>query len=177
MLKRCNYLYYLCLLLIGCGMFVGITICEDGLWMIVVMILYSCILCLGQFPIYAMNQKKLKESFQITMRIQTEFETFWLDARNQELAVLCVFNPFKIQYIALDKIDDMSVFVQYIGNEKKYASVIYLFIVVRGKKHRIQLRRRGTYEFIDMEKVGNTVVGEAQKFISWYIASKNNNYM
>ena len=111
------------------------------------------------------------------MRIQTEFETFWLDARNQELAVLCVFNPFKIQYIALDKIDDMSVSVQYIGNEKKYASVIYLLITVGGKKHRIQLRRRGTYEFIDMEKVGNTVVGEAQKFISWYIASKNNNYM
>lgn len=117
----------------------------------------------------------MKKGFQSTVKIKADFETFWLDVKNQELAVLCLFNPFRIQYIPLDKIDDMSLAVRYADENKKCATNIFLMMIVDGKKHRIQLLTKGSYNFIDMEKVGNAKVRETQKFIDQIVFLQDSN--
>lgn len=165
-IKKVNVWYYTSLLLVAFGIFLYIFQCEEPtLWMLAVVMFYGFWMCLSQFLFYAISKKRLKKHFQSSVKLSGEAATFWVDEKNQEMAVLCLFHPFQIQYIALNAIENMSIVVQPVNDDKKYAAAIYLDIVISDKKYRFQLLRRSKQQYIDMERIGNNVVCETEEFI------------
>lgn len=171
-MKRFNYIYYAILILIGLGIFVYTERYEEEVWMVPVVIFYSIWISSSHFLFYAIHKKKLKKKFQNLPQLKGEFTTFWMDTREQKVALLCMFNPFRVQSIAFDKIEDMSIYVDYVKGNNKLAYVIYLVMVIAGKKYRMQIHRRASHDFIDMEGRGKQVVNQGEAFIHMY---KNSN--
>ena len=88
--------------------------------------------------------------------------------KGKKVAVLCMFNPFRVQYIAFDKIEDMSISVDYVKGNNKKAYGIYLVMVISGRKYRLQILRRTSQQFIDMENWGKQMVCQGEAFIGMY---------
>lgn len=164
-MKRFNYIYFILLALLAVGIFVFV---EDAkIWFLLIMV-YMVWLCFGHLFFYKIYKKKLKDKFHNLPQLQGEFTTFWMDTREKKVAVLCVFNPFRVQYIAFDKIEDMSISVDYVKGNNKKAYGIYLVMVISGRKYRLQILRRTSQQFIDMENWGKQMVCQGEAFIGMY---------
>lgn len=164
-MKRFNYIYYAILSLLGVAIFIFID--DDKLWLLAIMI-YTPWLCYSHLVFYSIHKKKLRDRFQNLPSLQGEFTTFWMDTYEKRVAVLCMFNPFRVQYIPFEKIESMSVTADYVREDKKEAYVIYIVMVIAGKRYRLQLFRGSRYNYIDMENKGKEVVFRGETFIERY---------
>ncbi len=74
---------------------------------------------------------------------------FWIDTIHQELAVLCLLNPFKVQYFPLDSIEEIEPVVTYAGKKKDYAYGVYFNITINGKKTSVGVASSGRGSLIN----------------------------
>ena len=68
---------------------------------------------------------------------------------HQELAVLCLLNPFKVQYFPLDSIEEIEPVVTYAGKKKDYAYGVYFNITINGKKTSVGVASSGRGSLIN----------------------------
>ncbi len=68
---------------------------------------------------------------------------FWIDTVNKELAVLCLLNPFRVQYFNLDSIEQIEPVVSYAGRKKNYVYGVYFYITINGKRTSVGVASSG----------------------------------
>ena len=102
----------------------------------------------GMFFTY-INKKKVCEWFCVTNEYEMLTMHFWIDTIHQELAVLCLLNPFKVQYFPLDSIEEIEPVVTYAGKKKDYAYGVYFNITINGKKTSVGVASSGRGSLIN----------------------------
>lgn len=146
-MKRINFLYYIVLIalwplvdrMIGIGQ-------RISNFFLLLMPLYVCFFIFSQNIFYGINKRKaLKATFVSCFQCETTECTLWLDRIHGELAVLCLFNPFKVQYIPVEKIQNAYAKVFYTKKNPELVSCVALVLDIKGRKYNISMLTRGKY--------------------------------
>lgn len=97
--------------------------------------------------IYAYHKKKgVRNGFCINCEYETNTMHFWVDAVHKELAVICMLNPFRVQYFPLESVEKIEPVVTYAGKRKEYAYGVYFEITINGKKTSVGVASSGSGE-------------------------------
>ena len=105
-MKKINYVYFISMTLMWLGVdkLLSILTPYHPVWLLLLPA-YSCWYILSAPLFYIIRRKKgVKNGFIVTYCIQAQWATFWIDCSNNELAYLCMFNPFRIHYLPLNAI-------------------------------------------------------------------------
>ncbi len=97
----------------------------------------------GMFFYIYHKKKGVRSGFCVTNEYEMLTMHFWIDTIHQELAVLCLLNPFKVQYFPLDSIEEIEPVVTYAGKKKDYAYGVYFNITINGKKTSVGVASSG----------------------------------
>lgn len=122
---------------------------------------------------YSRNKKKqMKEGFVCHAACNGAYTTFWLDKNRGELAVLCLFNPFKVQYISVNRIGDASAGIKNLSKDQKTADQINLILTVDGKRQKTVVLMSSRYYIIHMDGDGNKTFDETKRFAEQILEAK-----
>lgn len=114
--------------------------------------------------IYAYHKKKgVRNGFCINCEYETNTMHFWVDAVHKELAVICMLNPFRVQYFPLESVEKIEPVVTYAGKRKEYAYGVYFEITINGKKTSVGVASSGRGPLIN-EDYRNRCLENIQKF-------------
>ena len=103
---------------------------------------------------YKYNKKRgLRNDFFINYEYEMLAVHFWIDTINKELAVLCLLNPFKVQYFPLDSIEEIEPVISFTGRKKNYAYGVYFYITINGKKTSVSVISPGRGCLTNMDYV------------------------
>lgn len=113
---------------------------------------------------YIYNRRAgVRDGFCIDYIFSTLTMIFWVDTVHKELAVLCLLNPFKIQYFSLDSVEKIEPVVSYARGKKDHAYGVYFKITVNGKKTGVGVASSGKGPLISMRHV-NSYLEDIQEF-------------
>ena len=167
-MKKINYVYYIFLIIILCVIvkysnYIEDKFGTDGFYGLV--FLYEIYLICSQFVFYLMVRKKgVKDNFCITYQCNFEWSTFWVDTIHNELACLCMFNPFKIQYVSMNRVHGADIKIKYCSAEQ-YIDYLNIHFYIDGKKNTFRIRhRRGGW--INTKENEEMLSGEARKLVT-----------
>ncbi len=166
-MKKINYVYYFFLIIILCVIvkysnYIEDKFGTDGFYGLV--FLYEIYLICSQFVFYLMVRKKgVKDGFCIIYQCKFKWSTFWVDTMHNELACLCMFNPFKIQYVSLNRVHDANIKVWYYSNEECISGLSFRFYL-DGKRKAFQInQRRGGW--LNTEGIEEALTEDARKLV------------
>ena len=147
-MKKINYVYYIILSVIMCAIVIFrncIVKMIGAVGFFGISFLYELYLMFSQHLYYVIVRKKgVKDDFCITYQYKFEWSTFWVDTIHNELACLCMFNPFKIQYVSLGRIHDANVKIWYSCEEQIITCVtIHFYKDGKRKSFRVKQHRYG----------------------------------
>ncbi len=167
-MKKINYIYYIILIVMMCAMiiFMKEIIMTIGLGYMIISPLYVLYFLFSQNIIYAVVKKKgVKDNFCITHQYKFEWSMFWIDAQHNELACLCMFNPFKVQYVSMSHVHDADIKVRYFSH-KEYISYLSFRLYVDGRRHSFRIKTSGRYQraWIGTDTYGKELIQEVQEF-------------
>ena len=113
---------------------------------------------------YTYNKKRgVRNEFCINYEYEVLTMHFWVDAVHKELAVICMLNPFKVQYFPLDSVEKIEPVVSYAGKKKDYAYGVYFDITINGKKTSVGVATSGRGALINAD-YRNSCLEDIQKF-------------
>lgn len=178
-IRQFNILYYVLsiLLYVLLTMFI-----KHASWaMFCFEMLYIAWIICSAFIIYHFQGKYgLKKEFVPKMKYEGINTTFWLDEKNRKLAILCMGNPFRIRYIALEDIDKAEIEVVKPFQNKsggQYAYGINLLLFIKGKKNLFGVNNdmnRGVWRtYVNMDKQGKKEQMDVQHFIEYLMYVKS----
>lgn len=137
-MKQFNWKYYFVLLLFVPVLLKVFLEAENHitfLWTFVLLMGYLAWILFSGIIFYKYNKgRRLRNGFCINYEYEMLAMHFWIDIINKQLAVLCLLNPFKVQYFHLDSIEKIEPVVSYAGRKKNYAYSVYFYITINGKK-------------------------------------------
>lgn len=114
--------------------------------------------------IYAYHKKKgVRNGFCINCEYETNTIHFWVDTIHKELAVICMLNPFRVQYFPLESVEKIEPVVTYAGKRKEYAYSVYFDITINGKKTSVGVAFSGRGSLINKD-YRNCCLENIQKF-------------
>lgn len=164
-MKKVNYLYYILLLALWPGVIAltGVGLKSSKLFLLLPL-LYACWCIFSQNIIYAIRKKgQLKAAFEPSVTSEAEWSTFWFDRIHGELAVLCTFNPFRVQYIPVQRIRDASVRVDRDPGNPELVALITCTFDIDGKKYRSVMLSKGRFGGFRMDGLAGVIVKQAKE--------------
>lgn len=173
-MKKVNVRYYLLLLALWPGVIAltGMGLKLSRLFLLLPL-LYVCWCIFSQNIIYALKKKgQLKENFDVSVTSEAEWSTFWFDRTHGELAVLCTFHPFRIQYIPVKKIWDVSVHVDRDPKAPELAALIVCMFDIDGKKYRCVMFSKGRFSGFRMDGLAGVILKQATELTEEILACR-----
>lgn len=164
-MKKINFLYLICMTMMGLvvELLLGILTSYHPAGLLLLPAYVGWFIC--SFPLfYSIKKRKgVKDGFETYYCMSAQWTTFWIDVANKELAYLCMFNPFKIQYIPLKFINRAEVEVNY-TKDREYINHINCSFYIKNKKNKIRVETRGRYDLISAETRGKEILAMTQEF-------------
>ncbi|MBD5507656.1 MAG: hypothetical protein HDR05_06330 [Lachnospiraceae bacterium] len=161
-MKQINWKYYFVLLLL---LLVLLKVTSYMMFleaMALLMVYLAWVLFSGSI-FYTYNKKRgVRKGFCTNYEYEVLTMHFWIDAVHKELAVICMLNPFKVQYFPLDSVEKIEPMVST-GKRKDYAYGVYFDITISGKKTSVGVASSGRGPFINMD-YKNRCLEDIQKF-------------
>lgn len=172
-MKKVNKLYLILLLALIPVLFLVLkTGLKISLWFLWLLPCYVGWFVFLPVLFYVRNKKKrLKEGFICHNTFKAAYATFWLDQSHGELAVISLFNPYQVQYIPVDRIEDASVFVKNL-DKNKVADSINLILTVNGKKQKSVVVMSSKYYIIHLDGNGKAAFEETKRFAEQIMEAK-----
>lgn len=173
-MKKINYLYYIMLLamwpivdyIIGIGT-------RKNKWFLILLPLYVSWFIFSPALFYEVNKKsKLKETFICSFKYEAQWCMLWFDRIHGELAVLYMFNPFKVQYFGIDRITSIRVQTDALSKDKKYAGQISCVVAIENRNYKIAIITRGRGYMISMDRYGNNILKQLQRLVDEILETK-----
>ena len=162
-MKQINWKYYFVLLLL---LLVLLKVASYMMFLEAMALLmgYLVWVLLSASIFYTYNKKRgVRKKFCINYEYEVLTMHFWIDAVHKELAVICMLNPFRVQYFPLDSVEKIEPVVSYTGKRKDYAYGIYFDITIGGKKTSVGVANSGRGPFINAA-YKNRCLEDIQKF-------------
>ncbi|MDE6663846.1 MAG: hypothetical protein K2K46_10965 [Lachnospiraceae bacterium] len=166
-MKKINYLYFILttLMWMGVDKLLSILTPYHPAWLLLLPA-YSCLYILSAPLFYIIIKGKgVKSGFITTYCMQAQWTTFWIDRSNKELAYLCMFNPFRINYLPLNTINNAKVEVHY-SSDKEYIYFVNCSFDIKGKRNKIRVDTGGRGHILNTETNGKKVIEMTQKFVN-----------
>lgn len=162
-MRQFNWIYYLVLILFIPVIFKVMNHMNIFGAMALFMGYISWIMFSG-IIIYIYKRKAgVRDDFCIDYIYNTLTMLFWIDTVHKELAVLCMLNPFRIQYFSLDSVEKIEPVVSYAGKKKNNAYGVYFNITINGKKTSVGVASSGKGPLISMRFV-DSYLEDIQEF-------------
>lgn len=162
-MKQFSWIYYFVLLLLLPAL-LKVTSYMTFLEATTLLLGYLAWVLLSGFLFYACNKKKgVRKGFCINCEYETNTMHFWVDAVHKELAVICLLDPFRVQYFPLDSVEKIEPVVTCAGKRKEYAYGVYFDITINGKKTSVGVASSGRGPLIS-EDYRNHCLQEIQQF-------------
>ena len=167
-MKKINYVYYIFLFVILCAIFKYSDYIEDKIGMdayLCLEILHALWLLCFQNIVYLIVRKKgVKDDFCITYWCKFEWSTFWVDTIHNELACLCMFNPFKIQYVSMNRVHDADIKIRYSSGEQHIAYLNIRFYI-DGRKQKFRINTSGRCGWDNTKENVEILTRDARKLV------------
>lgn len=163
LMKQFNWKYYFVLLLL---LPVLLKVMSSMMFLeaAALFLVYLAWALLSGFLFYAYNKRKgVRNGFCINCEYETNTIHFWVDAVHKELAVICLLNPFRVQYFPLESVEKIEPVVTYAGKRKEYAYGVYFDITINGKKTSVGVASSGRGPLIS-EDYRDHCLQEIQQF-------------
>ncbi len=162
-MKQFNWLYYFVLILFIPVIFKMMNY-MTVFWAMALLMGYLSWMMFSGIIIYIYKRKAgVRDDFCIDYIYNTLTMLFWVDTVHKELAVLCMLNPFRIQYFSLDRVEKIEPVVSYAGKKKNSAYGVYFNITINGKKTSVGVASSGKGPLISMRFV-NSYLEDIQEF-------------
>ncbi len=166
-MKKINYAYYIFLFVVVCAILKYSNYIEDKIGIhgyFYLEMLYVLWLTSFQNVVYLIVRKRgVKDDFCIIHQCKFKWSTFWVDTIHNELACLCMFNPFKIQYVSLNRVHDAGIKIWYSRHEKCISGLSFRFYL-DGKRQSFQInQRRGGW--LNTEGIAEALTEDARKLV------------
>lgn len=147
-MKKVNYVYFILLLALWPAVDYMLSVgTRLSPWFLLLLPGYISWIIFSPALVYNVKKKQqLKSSFMPYMELKMEWCTFWLDKVNRELAVLFLLNPFKVQYIPIDRIEKAYARPEWLSEDKKHAKSIGFYLFIDGKKYKMHVYNLGRFE-------------------------------
>lgn len=101
---------------------------------------------------YTYNRRKgVRKGFCVNYEWEVLTMHFWIDTVHKELAVICLLNPFCVQYFPLDSVEKIEGAVTHAGKRKEYAYGVYFDITINGKKTSVGVASSGRGPLINTD--------------------------
>lgn len=156
-MKQFNWKYYFVLLLFVPVLLEIFLKAEDYitfLWTFALLMGYFVWILFSGIIFYKYNKKRgLRNEFCINYEYEMLAVHFWIDTVNKELAVLCLLNPFKVQYFPLDSIEEIEPVISFAGRKKNHVYGVYFYITINGKKNSVGVISSGRGYLTNMDYV------------------------
>lgn len=167
-MKKINYAYYIFLFVVVCAILKYSNYIEDKIGIhgyFYLEMLYVLWLTSFQNVVYLIVRKRgVKDDFCIIHQCKFKWSTFWVDTIHNELACLCMFNPFKIQYVSMNRVHGADIKIKYCSAEQ-YIDYLNIHFYIDGKKNTFRIRhRRGGW--INTKENEEMLSGEARKLVT-----------
>ena len=166
-MKKANYLYFITITLMWLGIdkLLSILTHYHPAWLLLLPA-YGCWYILSAPLFYIIVKRKgVKNGFITFYCMEAEWTTFWVDLSNEELAYLCMFNPFRIYYLPLNAINNAKIDIYY-SRDKKYIDKINCNFFINNKKNKIRIATRRMNGLIKAEPEGKKMIDRTQNFIN-----------
>ncbi|MDE6911765.1 MAG: hypothetical protein K2P44_15050 [Lachnospiraceae bacterium] len=162
-MKQFNWLYYFVLILFIPVIFKMMNY-MTVFWAMALLMGYLSWMMSSGIIIYIYKRKAgVRDDFCIDYIYNTLTMLFWVDTVHKELAVLCMLNPFRIQYFSLDRVEKIEPVVSYAGKKKNSAYGVYFNITINGKKTSVGVASSGKGPLLSMRFV-NSYLEDIQEF-------------
>ena len=167
-MKKINYVYYVILSVImfefiKYGNYIEDKIGTKGYFILEV--LYTYYFMFFQGVIYAVVRKKgVKDDFCITYQCKFEWSTFWVDTIHNELACLCMFNPFKIQYVSMNRVHDAEIKIKYYKHDECITGLSICFYI-DDKKQKFRINANAKYGWENTKENVEILTKDARKLM------------
>lgn len=149
-MKQFNWKYYLVLLLLM-PVLLKVVSHMMFLWAMALLMGYLAWVLFSGGIFYVYNKKRgVRNEFCINYEYEMLTMHFWIDVVHKEMAVLCMLNPFRVQYFSLDSIEKIEPVVTY-TRKKDYAYGVYFNITINGKKTSVGVAASGRGPMINMD--------------------------
>ncbi len=127
--------------------------------------LYELYLMFSQHLYYVIVRKKgVKDDFFITYQCKFEWSTFWVDTMHNELACLCMFNPFKIQYVSMNRVHDAYIKIRYSFGERHIA-YLNIHFYIDGRKQKFRINTSSRYGWDNTKENVEILTEDARKLV------------
>lgn len=118
--------------------------------------------------------KGFKEGFHVSYCMRAQWTTIWADTFHNELAYLCMFNPFRIYYLPLDVVSNAKVEV-HDSQDKEYIHYVNLKFSLYGKQNKIRVDTGGRGRRLRASANGRELVERTSQFAEILNGSGNRN--
>ncbi len=156
-MKQFNWKYYFVLLLflpVLLEIFLKAENYITFLWTFALLMVYFVWILFSGIIFYKYNKKRgLRNEFCINYEYEMLTVHFWIDTINKELAVLCLLNPFKVQYFSLYSIEEIEPVISFAGRKKNHVYGVYFYITINGKKTSVGVISSGRGYLTNMDYV------------------------
>lgn len=177
-IRQINILYYFLLILswILLGKFVFWK--YASLPMLCLEMLYILWIICSQFVIcHFLDKHGLKKDFISSRKYELSKTTFWVDEQKKELAVMCLGNPVKIQYVKVKDIDKAEVKIVKKWREpeeSKFVRRVDMILCIKNVENRFAVSNTSGYSgvCVNMNAEGKKYVAETQEFIEYLMHIK-----
>lgn len=164
-MKKISYFYFgfMTLLWLGVDWLLTVLTPYHPAWLFLLPV-YVCWYLLSAPLIYCIIKRKgLKEGFHASYCMQAQWTTIWIDARHNEMAYLCMFNPFRIHYLPLAAVNHAEAEVHN-SKSKEYIHYVNLKFAVYGKQNKIRVDTGGRGHRFYAETNGKALVERTSQF-------------
>ncbi len=164
-MKKFNYFYFGLMTLLWFvvdGLLSRLTLYHPA-WLLLLPA-YVCWYLLSAPLFYDIRKKKgLKENFSSACCLQAQWATVWVDSYHNELAYLCMWNPFRIHYLPLDAVSHVKAEIHY-SKDKEFVHYVNLTFDIDGKPNRIRVDTGGLGRRFYSETNGKELVDRTRQF-------------
>ena len=167
-MKKINYVYYIILSVIMCAIVIFrncIVKMIGAVGFFGISFLYELYLMFSQHLYYVIVRKKgVKDDFFITYQCKFEWSTFWVDTMHNELACLCMFNPFKIQYVSMNRVHDAEIKIKYYKHDECITGLSICFYI-DDKKQKFRINANAKYGWENTKENVEILTKDARKLM------------
>ena len=167
-MKKINYVYYIFLFIILCVIFKYSDYIEDIIGIdgyLCLEIVHALWLLCFQNVVYLIVRKKgVKDDFCITHQCKFDWSTFWVDTIHNELACLCMFNPFKIQYVSMNRVHDAEIKIKYYKHDECITGLSICFYI-DDKKQKFRINANAKYGWENTKENVEILTKDARKLM------------
>ena len=111
-----------------------------------------------------MRKKGVKDDFCITHQCKFEWSTFWVDTIHNELGCLCMFNPFKIQYVSMNRVHDAEIKIKYYKHDECITGLSICFYI-DDKKQKFRINANAKYGWENTKENVEILTKDARKLM------------